>query len=425
MREVDDDETAQDSLASVTEPLTGVEAAADVPRGDLFGLAEAFADLVGGPIIVEDANFRVLSYSSFTGQVDAGRNAAILGRRIPPEWLAYLEQTGSLETLRSTNEVVDLPTGPWQAHRRLITAVRTESRLLGIIWAAEGTSPLPAHAPEALRQTASIAVPHLLRHEEQHRSERHRRGQLVRSLLDGRGQLHRHVDELGLPRTADFAVLAFAPLDGPDPTEEQWDRITDHVALSCEAFRWKAAVARTGGAVFAVLAVSDGPAGALRLGQDIVTRSVPALRGNLCGALSTIGRGLGSINIRRVQAEDALAVVRARQPVTARFERFEAVQAEVILRELGQILVDRSDLRLPGLYALAAEDARKGSQFLHTLRVFLSAGAQYSGAAKELGTHVTTLRYRMKRIAEISGLDLENPAVRLVCQVLLITQRDG
>ncbi|MFF7945104.1 PucR family transcriptional regulator [Nocardia gamkensis] len=419
------EKAAQEVGAAETQPLSAVETAGDVPRGDLFGLAEAFADLVGGPIILEDANFRVLSYSSFTGHVDAGRNAAILGRRIPPEWLAYLEQTGSLETLRSTYDVVDLPSGPWQAHRRLITAVRTEARLLGIIWAAEGTIPLPVHALDALRQAASIAVPHLLRYEEQHRSQRHRRGELVRSLLEGRGQLHRHVDELGLPRAADFAVLAFAPSDGTEVTEEQWDRITDHVALSCEAFRWKAAVARIGGAVFAVLAVSSGPAGVLRLGQEIVTRSVPTLRGNLCGSLSTIGPKLSSINIRRVQAADALAVVQARPSAKTRFTPFEAVQAEVILRELSQILNERTDLRLPGLDALAAEDNRKGSQFLHTLSVFLAAGAHYSEAANSLGLHVTTLRYRIKRIAEISGLDLGNPTVRLVCELLLTTQSDG
>lgn len=403
-------------MGDVDEP--GLETTGDVPRGDLFALADAFADLVGGPIIVEDANFQVLAYSSFTDVVDEGRNAAILGRRIPPEWLAHLDETGSLELLRSTSEVVDLPSGPWQAHRRLITAVRTEAGMLGIIWAAAGSEPLPAHAPAALRQAAAIAVPHLIRHREQHRSERHRRGQLVRSLLEGRGQLHRYADELQLPRTADFAVLAFAPAEGPSPTDEQWDRITDHVALSCATFRWQAAVARVGGAVFAVLAVAEGPAGVLRVGRDVVSRSVPVLRGDLCGAVSTIGRNLGAINVRRVQAEDALAVVRTRG---IRFARFEEVQAAVILRELGHIVDERTDLRLPGLAVLAAEDARKGSDFLRTLRVYLATGGHYSEAAKRLGLHVTTLRYRVKRIAEISGLDLDDASVRLVAEILLTT----
>lgn len=403
------------------------DAASDFPRGDLFALADAFADLTGGPTIIEDANFRVLAYSSFTGLMDEGRNVAILGRRMPPAWLAYLEETGSLELLRATAEVIDLASGPWQAHRRLITAVRTETRLLGIIWVAEGGQPLPPHAARALRDAATIAIPHLLRHQEEHRSARRRGGTLVRALLNGQGTLHRQAAELGLPRNAEFAVLAFAPASpdgaGHALTEEQWDRITDHVALSCEAFRWHAAVSWVGTTVFAILALPENGSaeGVLRLGREIVGRSVPALRGHLCGASSTVGRQLGSIHIRRIQAEDALAAVRGRPG--AGFARYEDVQPQVILNEIGQILSDRPDLRLPGLEALQAEDIRHGSEYVRTLRVYLSTGCQYQTAADRLGLHVTTLRYRMKRLREISGLDLADAPVRLACELLLATDR--
>jgi hypothetical protein len=408
-----------------TSGATDQDTAPDVPRGDLFALADAFADLTGGPTIIEDANFRVLAYSSFTGLIDEGRNVAILGRRMPPAWLAYLEETGSLELLRATSEVVDLPSGPWHAHRRLITAVRTESRLVGIIWVAEGSQPLPPQAARTLRDAATIAVPHLLRHEEEHRSERRRGGALVRALLNGHGTLHRQADELGLPRGADFAVLAFAPAAqegaGHAPTEEQWDRITDHVALSCEAFRWRAAVSWIGTTAFAVLAVPEGsPAdGVARLGREIVGRSVPALRGHLCGASSTVGKQLGSLNARRLQAQDALAAIRGRPG--AGFARYEDVQQQIILNEIGQILSERPDLRLPGLKALDAEDLRRGSDYIRTLRVYLSAGCQFQPAADRLGLHVTTLRYRMKRLQHLSGLDLADPPTRLACELLLTT----
>lgn len=398
------------------------ETATHVPLGDVFALADAFADMVGGPVILEDATFRILAYSSFTGVTDQGRNTAILGRRMPPEWLAYLEHTGALARLRTTSEVVDLQSGPWHAHRRLITAVRTETQLLGIIWAAEGDQPLPASAADALREAAVIAVPYLLRHQEGHRYERRWRGQLVRSLLDGRGHLHRHADELGLPHTATFAVLGFAPApNSADPTEEVWERITDHVAVSCEAFRWRAAVARVGGTVFAILAIPDGrsPDGAVRLGHDIVIRSVPVLSGELCGAISTVGPGLDTISFRRTETEDALGVVRSGH--TERFVRYSDVQPQVIFRELGRILEQRPDLRLPGLQALTNEDSRRGREYLATLRTFLSTGGNSSEAAKRMGIHVTTLRYRLSRIKEMSRLALDDPAVRLVCEVLLTT----
>lgn len=196
---------------------------------------------------------------------------------------------------------------------------------------------------------------------------------------------------------------------GPAHAEEQWDRITDHVALSSEAFRWHAAVSWIGTTVFAVLALPEGsPAdGVTWLGRDIVGRSVPALRGHLCGASSTIGKRLGTINVRRIQAEDALATIRIRPG--AGFVRYEDVQPQVILNEIGQILSERPDLRLPGLDALHAEDALHGTDYVRTLHAYLSTGGHYQNAADRLGLHVTTLRDRMKRLQEISGLNLADP----------------
>jgi sugar diacid utilization regulator len=389
--------------------------------GDLFALADVFADMVGGPVIIEDANFHVLAYSSFTGDMDKGRDTAILGRSIPADWLDYLEKTGNIERLRTTFDVVDLASGPSQAHRRLITSVRSTSQLLGILWVAEGGQPLPPQAGEALRQAAALAVPHLLRHQEGHRAQRMWRGNLVRSLVEGRGQLHRHADELGLPRRADFVVLAFVPIGDGAVSDEAWDRVVDHVGVTCEAFRRHAAVARVGGTVFALVALPNGatPSSVLRLGQEITNRSVPALRQHLCGAASTVGPGLGQINQRRVEAEDALNIVRQADPDHPRFVGYGDVQASVVLRELAAILDQRSDLRLPGLRTLAEEDRRRGSDYLATLCAYLTAGRNAGATARQMDIHVTTLRYRLSRIREICGLDLDDPPVRLVCEFLL------
>jgi len=415
---------ADEPTKPADEQLTGT-----VPTGDLFALADAFAGLVGGPIIIEDANFRVLGFSSFTGPMDRGRDTAILGRRIPQEWLEHLRDTGSLDLLRRTDQVVDVQTGPWQAHRRMIVAVRTRTELLGILWVAEGERPLPGNAAEALRTAAGLAIPHLLRHQEGHRAERRRSGQLVQALLDGRGRLYRHADDLGLPRHATVAVLAFAPAptDDSPPTvpDEVWERIADHVALTCETFRWRFAVAHIAGAVFTVLVLPSGTPedAAGRLGREIVNRSGTLLDGALCGGMSTVGTGLGSLHTRKLEAGDALNALReGAAPSGSLFVEYAAIQPHIILREVGAILAQRGDLWLPGLRALETEDGRRGSEHLHTLRTYLRAASNAGEAARRLDIHPTTLRYRLSRIQALSGLDLSDPTVRLVCQLLLAVQ---
>jgi hypothetical protein len=396
-----------------------------LPEGDLFALAEGFAERVGGPVIIEDANFQVLSYSSFSGPTDVGRDRAILGRRMPIEWLEHLDQSGALERLRTTEDVIDVVTGPLQARRRLITAVRSGSRLLGILWVAEGETPLSTDAPALLREAADIAVPHMSRHYDNHQEERRGRGQLVRALLDGRGQLHRHADELGIARTATTAVLGFTPDAGLDMTDDAWDRITDHVALTCAAFRWHAAVSRLGRTVFAIVEVppDSNEEGVLRLGGEIVGRVIPVLRGRLRGATSSLGRRLGTIPARRRETEDALgALLDGDNAESPRFVHADKVRPIAVLREVIQVLDERGDLWLPGLQTLVDEDAARSTEFVLTLRTWLAASSNSSEASRQLNLHPTTLRYRLGRIKELSGLDLDDPRVRLVCELLLVAR---
>jgi hypothetical protein len=402
--------------------LDAPRAAGDPITGDLFALADALAERVGGPVIIEDANFQVLSYSSFAGPTDKGRDQTILSRRMTYEWLEHLESTGDLDRLRTGDDVVDVRGGPMEARRRLITAIRTPTQFLGILWVAEGATALPDDAPAEMRQAATIAVSHLERHYLNHDAERRGRGQVVRSLLDGRGQLHRYADELGLDRTANTAVLAFAPAHEVADDDRTLDRITDHVSLCCAAFRWQSAVCRVDTTVFAIVVVPPGGTGdgVMRLGGEVVSRVIPALRTVLVGATSEVGRGLATISARRRDAEDAVgALLSSADHDVPVFVRADDVRPLVILREVLQIVGDRADFTLPGLEALAREDAARGSEYGTTLRAYLEENCSISAASRRLRIHPTTLRYRLTRIRELSGLDVDDRRVRLCCELLL------
>ena len=52
-----------------------------------------------------------------------------------------------------------------------------------------------------------------------------------------------------------------------------------------------------------------------------------------------------------------------------------------------------------------------------TLSGYLECGGSYAGAAKALSVHRSTLRYRLERIREVSGLDLGHPDTRFNLQL--------
>ena len=67
--------------------------------------------------------------------------------------------------------------------------------------------------------------------------------------------------------------------------------------------------------------------------------------------------------------------------------------------------------------ALIDYDARRKAELTVTLSVFLDVGGRYLETAQRLMLHPSTLKYRLRRIQEISGLDLSDPEVRFNAQL--------
>lgn len=71
------------------------------------------------------------------------------------------------------------------------------------------------------------------------------------------------------------------------------------------------------------------------------------------------------------------------------------------------------------LGGLVAYDRRHGTGLLDTLGAHLRHHASPLHVARELHVHVNTVVYRLRRIEEISGLDLGDPEDRLLCHLAL------
>jgi DNA-binding PucR family transcriptional regulator len=61
------------------------------------------------------------------------------------------------------------------------------------------------------------------------------------------------------------------------------------------------------------------------------------------------------------------------------------------------------------LGALLEYDTHRSSELVFTLDRYLAAGGNYADSATAVGTHRSTLKYRLHRIREISRHDLSDP----------------
>ena len=69
--------------------------------------------------------------------------------------------------------------------------------------------------------------------------------------------------------------------------------------------------------------------------------------------------------------------------------------------------------------AIARHDLENGTPYLETLSTYLQEGCRSQACADTMGLHVTTLRYRLARIQELFGVDVETPEKRFAVELAI------
>ncbi len=402
-----------------------VDVAAELPGialGDMQRVADGLAALLGGPVIIEDQQLEVISYSSYQGQVDRGRDAAILGRRMPYEWMRYLQSTGDLDALLSQDAVViDVPNGPLDARRRLLTSVHSEGELMGILWVAEGESPLPHDVSELLARAAQILLPHLREYHLARLSQTRQRNQDLRSVFEGETVRTELLLELGLAPAAGYVLVAARRADGEPFGGRERARVMDIMSLYFQAYRWGAAAIVIGGTAYCLLAVSD------RTSDEVIQAAVQGLVKTCVKNLGTelhvaISEAIPDVNeLPRVRsdAERLLASLGRQAYQVGRIMTASQGAVTLALDRAAEAALAAGATPYQKLALLEAYDRKRDSDLVESLATFLAHRGNVSAAADRLHLHKTSLRYRLRRIAEISGISLEDPNEYLLCLLLL------
>jgi DNA-binding PucR family transcriptional regulator len=68
---------------------------------------------------------------------------------------------------------------------------------------------------------------------------------------------------------------------------------------------------------------------------------------------------------------------------------------------------------------LLRHDRENNTPYLQTLAAYVRAGCRSQQCANEMGIHVTTLRYRMARVADLLGIDVDTPDRRFSIELAL------
>ncbi len=381
---------------------------------ELFALADATAAIVDAPVTIEDAQYRVLAYSSRQDRTDPARVSTIVGRRVPGDVVAYFRSRGVFRKLATGSQLVYVPQGPDGTLPRLIIPIRAGGELLGSIWAVvEG--PVPQERLRDLRGAASGLALHLLRLRVQADVTRRVAAERLRAALRTPGGAIPR--DLGLP-DGPWRVVALGAHGGTG-------EIVDNLAL------WESITRRHGwrqplitdvdDVLFAVVG-DEGTVPGSRRWLERLVHDIAAHDPGLRAASGSVAADVADLPRSRAEAAELLALhtpARHRPAVL----RFEDAWADVVVHRV-VAAVPQGDLLVGGpLPALVEHDRRHGTDYLATVAAWLEQQGDPTKAARHLHVHPNTLRHRLRRLAEVVDVDLDSPRARLALQIQLAALR--
>ncbi|WP_328874025.1 helix-turn-helix domain-containing protein [Streptomyces sp. NBC_00287] len=379
-------------------------------KGDYQELVDEISALLGAPATLENRDFELIAFGAYDseGELDASaldpvRTRSILTRRSTAAVRAWFEGFG---ITRASAPVRIPPTPEAGVYRgRICLPVRHRGVVLGYVWLLDD-DPGPTDRQLAAAMDVTVRIGNLLADEAQHGADLTRE---LRAVLTAERDWQRDMavaelrTALGARADSLHTVVCVAPWPSADPDDAPSVRTVPGATALCTV-PW--------GTTAHSLALL------IRLRSPEVLTPATSAAGRLLERAG--GRGGAGIAAARAGLVELGAAWR---------EASAAARAVLAEPRLGPVAewARIGPYRL--LTALPPETAHDPAvtpllspahrELARTAEVYLDCAGQAARTAAELGIHRQTLYYRLSRVEQLTGLDLDDGEDRLLLHMAL------
>jgi PucR family transcriptional regulator, purine catabolism regulatory protein len=365
-------------------------------------VVRALAAAIGGAVCVLSSRGETIATKVFRRQVS---EAALEGIR--EEVRRRSGELGAADAARPAEGAEFAPDHPEIAGRALVLPVSIRGRGAPQAWlvAARDTGGLGDFERLILQQAVTVVALELMRQRAMRDTERRLAGDVLAEALTGRlseSELAMRLRPFGVGSEA--AVLVFAGQDGSPPARAEGD--LDRFLADTDVGALVAVRERLLCAVVDASAGTDAVALAARAREALA-----AEHGELRAAASRPGP-VGSLRRTFHEARCALeaaGLANGSAPPVASYRDLGAFQLLLSLQ-------DDDALRLycdSVLGPLEDASGEYGDELIRSLEAFIEQNGQWERAARQLYCHRHTLRYRIRRVEELTGRDLSSARDRI------------
>ncbi|MFB9557475.1 helix-turn-helix domain-containing protein [Streptomyces roseoviridis] len=386
-------------------------------KGDYQELVDEISALLGAPATLENRDFGLIAFGAHDSEDDSAmdpvRTRSILTRKSTPAVRAWFEGFG---ITRATGPV-RIPAAPDAGvfRDRICLPVRHRGVVLGYVWLLDA-EPGPSHAQLTAAMEVATRIGELLADEERAGADLSR--ELRTALTAEHGPQYDAAvaalrTALGPDADGLHALVCLAPWPGEDSPSP---RTVPGAAALC-TLPWtppagpaRDAAAGRGGAARALavlvrLRSADNPAPATTAAGRLRGTAGPAAVAGIAPAR----RGLAGLDASWREAASAARAATA-QPHLGPLAEWAALGPYRMLTALPASEPD------PAVRALLAP---AHAELARTAEVFLDHAGQAGRTATALGIHRQTLYYRLSRVEQLTGLDLDAGEDRLLLHMAL------
>lgn len=418
--------------------VAGLQAA-----GTLQSLAETLGRLVGNSVTIESPSHEVLANSPTGSDVDQDRVDTILRRRAAAKIMEHADFKDFVSRVRVSDWPLHLEPHPELGHSgRVAMRIAADAELFGIIWVTDTARPLTSEDYAAIRQAADVAAAIFVRGQLASRREAMLRAELLEDVIKGRISNPENVRTVALSvgwnvdRLQQALVVAIDDFEsfrlqraGRSGAAWRWEqeRLMELVKLEVLAIDPDAVVGMRSSSVVILLdagrgSASERKAAALRLAESIVRRTAAFLR----DIRVTVGVGRDFPSFEHMAESFRQAELAAELGQTLWGGNRALHYDDLGIHRVLFALREHEGMVPPALQRIISHDDEHGTEYVRTLATYLRHMGRLRTAAEELGIHRNTLEYRVGRIAQLAGMDLENADDRLALELgIRLLELDG
>jgi DNA-binding PucR family transcriptional regulator len=385
----------------------------DQSFGSLDALAEAIYVELRCPVTIEDANHRLLAYSSHEETTDPARVSTIMGRKVPDKVISALWGDGVMKRLLQSEQPIRIAAMEGIGlGDRVAVAIRKNQEVLGFIWLLEVNEPLDEQGLQMLKQAADAARSLFIQLQMKSRKEEQSNYDFFWQLLTGHLQSDETIREkarqLGvrLPERYHVTVLQFE--EAIVPKLQQQIRYT----LETTSFVRIVLHVVTDSRLVLLAAVPSAADGHEEEQGTAILRMIRQMKQRF--GIPPVESGSGMIYSDYALVErsyqEALTVLQIKRRFPQETGTAHFYSDLGYYRYLPYILQEKQLHRFenPYLSKLRKYDREHNGELMQTLEVYLNQNSNIKATADLLHVHINTLTYRLKRIAEIVDLDLDS-----------------